>query len=348
MNSGCTTSDLLCFIIRELFVQNELPTWGLVVLLVAKAGGLKANFSNTERDISAGNINQNFLHYTHHFCLGILYSQRTLAEITEMIRKSIQIHKGILNFPPSTGGADLLNFGNKMALLSGDFLLSKSYRELANIRNQDVTEIISMGLRDLIDSEFVGVRDKQNNPLPAKPIKTIKAMSVNFDQYDNRLKADEVLGHWRGEWLLRNSLSGANLLGRACQGCFILAGHEETFHKEAFVFGKCFALALQSCLETKMLLQAKLDKNSLISLPLLFYLHKNPEAYMEIEKGLEDVKNIDYEGLHDEIMKTSGLDASREVQRELCDITLSKLDIFPEKSGRNVLSKIINALNVDF
>lgn len=37
---------------KELFKQNEVPPWGLIVLLVAKATGNKTN--NNEKDSSAG------------------------------------------------------------------------------------------------------------------------------------------------------------------------------------------------------------------------------------------------------------------------------------------------------
>lgn len=239
-----------------------------------------------------------------------------------------------------------MNFGNKMALLSGDFLLSKSYAELAKIRNQDVTEIISMGLRDFIDGEFVGPRDKQNNPLPAKPA-SAASPTFSFDRCEEKLKADDVLGDWKGEWLLRNTLSGCNLLGRACEGCFILAGHEESLNREAFLFGKCLGLALQACLENKMFLEGKLNKSSLISLPVLFYLHDNSENYTKIEKGLEDVDKIDYELLFEDLMKTSGLHKSKEVRQALCNVAQEKLDIFPEQSAKTVLHKIVRALKID-
>lgn len=72
----------------------------------------------------------------------IAYSQRALAEVTEMIRTSHLIHKGIVNlhpglYPEPREYADM-TFGNKIALLSGDYLLGHSSMELANLRNQDV------------------------------------------------------------------------------------------------------------------------------------------------------------------------------------------------------------------
>jgi geranylgeranyl pyrophosphate synthase len=70
------------------------------------------------------------------------FSQRALAEVTEMIRTSHLVHKGLVNiysghYPEPTELNDV-TFGNKIALLSGDYLLGNSCAELANLRNQDV------------------------------------------------------------------------------------------------------------------------------------------------------------------------------------------------------------------
>lgn len=289
---------------RQMFVQNDLPTWGLIVLLVAKSAGLSgaSNFSMAERDASAG----------------ILRTQRSLAEITEMVRNSIAIHRSLSNFAPSDKDADLLNFGNKMALLCGDYLLSRSHKELARIRNQDVLELISTGLRDLVCCEFVGRRDAQNHPLPSRP----------------------VSGDWRGEWTTRNTLGGGNLLGWACQGCFLLSGHEEGLNREAFVFGKHLALAWQGYLELKSFAEGSFDKGMLVSVPVGFHLHAKPGSYSKVE-GLEW---DDYKLLYEEVMDGDAVVKSREVQREMCDVALEKLEAFPEEGARNVLKKIVNLL----
>lgn len=58
-----------------------------------------------------------------------------------MIRTSNLIHKGLINISTneSQGPAEMnMNFGNKIALLSGDYLFSNSCSELAALRNQDV------------------------------------------------------------------------------------------------------------------------------------------------------------------------------------------------------------------
>lgn len=76
---------------------------------------------------------------------GILQSQRSLAEITEMIHMGYLIHSGVVdmrNLPsnedPTTDKA--LNYGNKVSILGGDFLLANASTELAKLHN---TKVIS-------------------------------------------------------------------------------------------------------------------------------------------------------------------------------------------------------------
>jgi len=53
-----------------------MQAWGLIVLLVSKAGGHAPSIPDVEQDKSAG----------------VLHSQRALAEVTEMIRISHLVH----------------------------------------------------------------------------------------------------------------------------------------------------------------------------------------------------------------------------------------------------------------
>jgi Geranylgeranyl pyrophosphate synthase len=91
---------------------------------------------------------------------GVLHSQRALAEVTEMIRTSHLVHKGIVNITPGLYSEPVvlndMTFGNKIALLSGDYLLSNSCSELAALRNQHLVELMSGAVRDLTESEFLG------------------------------------------------------------------------------------------------------------------------------------------------------------------------------------------------
>ena len=135
-----------------------MQAWGLIVLLISKAAGHTQDITDMEQDKAAG----------------VLHSQRALAEVTEMIRTSHLVHKGMVNLQPAveqglTENSSDMMFGNKIALLSGDYLLGNSCSELANLKNQELVELMSSAVRDLAEAEFVGPRDMQNNPLPARP-----------------------------------------------------------------------------------------------------------------------------------------------------------------------------------
>ncbi|RVE40469.1 hypothetical protein evm_014882 [Chilo suppressalis] len=100
-----------------------MQAWGLIVLLVSKAAGHSPEIPDMEQDKAAG----------------VLHSQRALAEVTEMIRTSHLVHKGLVNMNSrqlTAGEPDDMMFGNKIALLSGDYLLANSCSELANLSSK--------------------------------------------------------------------------------------------------------------------------------------------------------------------------------------------------------------------
>ena len=82
---------------------------------------------------------------------------------------------------------------------------------------------MSSAVRDQAVSEFLGRRDKQNNPLPSKGAEQ-SALS---------------------DWTQRNVLSAGSLLGKSCQGTLRLAGHSNQLQEEGYKFGKHLALAWQ-------------------------------------------------------------------------------------------------------
>jgi len=80
-------------------------------------------------------------------------SQRSLAEIVEMIHTAGLIHKGIVNISAvvdddsslviTDSQTDDFKFGNKMAVLSGDFLLANASTGLAALNNTQVSAVLN-------------------------------------------------------------------------------------------------------------------------------------------------------------------------------------------------------------
>ncbi|CAG9768338.1 unnamed protein product [Ceutorhynchus assimilis] len=323
------TNHPLLITARDLILGGKTPTWGLIVLLVSKAGGLGKAFSDSDKDVTAG----------------ILHSQRVLAEVTEMIRTSNILHNSILNiYTKDLEEYSDLNFGNTLSLLSGDFLLSNSFKELAGLKNQEVNELVSMCLRDLVEAEFIEPRDKQNRPLPAKPLEILTNIEVPNEFGSSPLKVAEVLGNAKAEWTLRHFLSNASLLAKCCQATLKLANHNEDFQKLGYLFGRNMALAWHAHFDLEIFRQAQKGPFSLISAPVMFHLQQNPDFYSEILKGSEDVHNCDFDKIQKIVSEGPGLQMTEELKQEFVGKSIKVLDGFKESEAKQALSNIVNVL----
>merc|ERR1711871_1825478 len=71
--------------------------------------------------------------------------QVRLAEITEMIHTASLLHDDVIDMADTRRGVGSVNrmFGNKLAVLAGDFLLARASVSLARLRNVDVIEVLS-------------------------------------------------------------------------------------------------------------------------------------------------------------------------------------------------------------
>lgn len=112
-------------------------------------------------------------------------------------------------------------------------------------------ELISSALRDLSESQFVGRRDSQNNPLPSpfEPLGQQHNLTpkIPFDPLTRLLDPLDGMPITPAlvDWTKRNMLSAGSLLGKSCQGTMILAGHGEQLQKQGFLFGKHLSLSWQ-------------------------------------------------------------------------------------------------------
>ncbi|KAI8458625.1 isoprenoid synthase domain-containing protein [Phakopsora pachyrhizi] len=99
----------------------------------------------------------------------ILPSQIRLAEITEMIHVASLLHDDVIDLADQRRGqrSSPAEFGNKLSILAGDFLLSRSSVLLSRIGNHQVTELIATAISNLVQGELIQfdqaiVNDRQN------------------------------------------------------------------------------------------------------------------------------------------------------------------------------------------
>ena len=154
----------------------------------------------------------------------ILPSQRRLAEITELIHTASLLHDDVIDTSISRRGNPSANiaFGNKMAVLAGDFLLGRASAALARLRDPEVTELLATVIANLVEGEFMQLK---NTAL------------------------DERHPVWREDtityYLQKTYLKSASLISKSCRAAALLGEHPIEVVEAAYQYGKNLGLAFQ-------------------------------------------------------------------------------------------------------
>jgi len=294
--------------------RNNMQTRGLIVLLLSKAAG---HLNPEELEVMDEQDKP----------AGVSHNQRSLAEITEMIHTAHLIHKGVVNLTPSDfpDGNTLqdMTFGNKIAILSGDYLLSNACTGLAQLKNSKVVELISTSISDFMEAEFIGVQDTQSNPIPTRNM----AMA---------------------EWAAKNFLAAGSLMAKSCQATLVLAGHGEEMQQKGFEFGKQIAYSWQAHAD----LQPFLDlyrcppgtQFDLTSAPVLLHCQEDPDLLGYIQSCGDSIDNLDFKYLHNVIMQGPGVKQGLELCMTHARLALDVLADFEPSDARVALENIIHAI----
>lgn len=195
----------------------------------------------------------------------ILPSQRRLAEITELIHTASLLHDDVIDNAVTRRSSNSANtaFGNKMAVLAGDFLLGRASVALARLRDPEVTELMATVIANLVEGEFMQLKNTAQDE--SKPVYT-----------------DETLTYY----LQKTYLKTASLISKSCRSAAVLGRSAPEVIEASYAYGKNLGLAFQ--LVDDMLdytvTEAELGKPAgadlelgLATAPLLFAWKSNPE-----------------------------------------------------------------------
>lgn len=154
----------------------------------------------------------------------ILASQRRLAEITELIHTASLLHDDVIDNSTTRRSSPSANifFGNKMAVLAGDFLLGRASVALARLRNAEVIELLATVIANLVEGEFMQLK---NTAL------------------------DELRPRWREDtityYLQKTYLKSASLISKSCRAAAVLGQSSPEIVEAAYAYGKNLGLAFQ-------------------------------------------------------------------------------------------------------
>ncbi|XP_014851184.1 PREDICTED: decaprenyl-diphosphate synthase subunit 2 [Poecilia mexicana] len=296
--------------------KNNLQMRGLIVLLLSKAAGPSHAASEL---------------LTKDMVSGIYPSQRNLAEITELIHTAFLVHRGIVNLKEwtvSDGPLKDMEFGNKMAVLSGDFLLANACTGLAELNDTKVVELISSAIADLVQGIY----------------------------YENYYNVEDGLGDGLGDsvdttpWEDQAFLSHGALLAKSCQAAMQLAKHDREAQRLAYLYGKHLSLGHKLNSDLQPFVKSRLGEMTSFSLsaaPVVF--HRQIVGKEKWHQQLQEAKTLrnqlDYSKLLAAVKSEKGVSSAVDLCRYHSNRALEAIQAFPSSEARSALENIASAVN---
>jgi len=275
---------------------------GLWVLLVSQAAGVNTNFD----------VEGNFIR-------GIHNKQRVLAETTELINTAFLIHRNMLDLSVDAAYNSedkenkTLEFGNKLFILGGDFLLSKASLELAKLENTEVVGMIGQSIGDMAEGA------------------TLEDITEDISEWTLETWQDYI-------FLLRGSL-----MANSCKSSATLMSHSQIAGDSAYNFGKNLVLA-QHCIDDIECFNNDKQLIKRTNYVLISALQNNHELNAHVEQ-LADWKNLD--GVRDlkrliSEHQSTVIEEARAACRSYIDVCLQNIKIFPHADTVRTIQSILH------
>lgn len=155
----------------------------------------------------------------------ILPTQRRLASITEMIHVASLLHDDVIDTSPTRRNQPSAPsaFGNKLSILSGDFLLGRASVALARLGSREVVELLATVIANLVEGEVMQLR------ATSEPETTPSAKG--FEDY-----------------MRKTYLKTASLMAKSARAAVILGGCDRDAHwvkDVAYGYGRNLGIAFQ-------------------------------------------------------------------------------------------------------
>ncbi|KAG5998627.1 hypothetical protein E4U54_002148 [Claviceps lovelessii] len=255
--------------------------------------------------------------------LDILPSQRRLAEITELIHTASLLHDDVIDRSVSRRGAPSANleFGNKMAVLAGDFLLGRASVALARLRHVEVVELVATVIANLVEGEFMQLKNTERDERNPK-------------------YSEETLTYY----LQKTYLKTASLISKSCRAAALLGNADATTVDAAYLYGRNLGLAFQ--LVDDMLDYTRSGQDlgkpagadlelGLATAPLLFAWKQNPELGALVGRKFEMEGDVDK--ARQLVLQSDGIEQTRALAQDYSEKAIAAIADFPESEAKDGL-----------
>ena len=260
----------------------------------------------------------------------ILPSQRRLAEITELIHTASLLHDDVIDNSVARRSSPSANvsFGNKMAVLAGDFLLGRASVALARLRDAEVIELLATVIANLVEGEFMQLKNTALDE--ANPTWTEDTISY---------------------YLQKTYLKSASLISKSCRAAALLGRNSPEVVEAAYSYGRNLGLAFQ--LVDDMLDYTTTSESlgkpagadlelGLATAPLLFAWEDNQQLGVLV--GRKFAVHGDVQMARDLVARSDGLEKTRALAQDYADKAAFAISRFPDSEAKEgLLEMCVNA-----
>ncbi|CAO3655351.1 unnamed protein product [Mucor hiemalis] len=300
----------------------------LLVLLIAQATSI-AEKKQQKTNVNYISIDTPISLVTDQGCI-ILPTQRRLAEISEMIHTASLLHDNVIDASMTRRSLPSANasFGNKMAVLGGDFMLGRASLALARLRNAECIELMATSIANLVEGEFMQLKNTK-------------------EEKGGKVKKLSTFDHYMGKTYMKTG----SLIALSCKASAVLGGSTKEVADIAYDFGKNLGLAFQlvddmldftvSAAELGKPAGADL-KLGLATAPVLFAWEEFPELEPLIKRKFS--QKGDEERARDLVYQSDGLKKTLNLAEVHCKYAIDSLNKLPPSDARSALVQITEKL----
>jgi all-trans-nonaprenyl-diphosphate synthase len=244
---------------------------------------------------------------------------RRLAEITEMIHTASLVHDDVVDEADTRRGVATVHsrFGNRVAVLAGDFLFAQASWYLANLDNLTVVKLLSEVIMNLAEGEI----------------------QQGISQFDSTLSVEA--------YLEKSYYKTASLIANSSKAAGILSSVSAEMAKHLYGYGRHIGLAFQ-VVDDILDFTGSTDtlgkpagsdlKSGNLTAPALYALEEKP--YLEVLIQREFAEDDDLEQAIALIKDSGGIDRARELAAHHAQIAVDHLSDLPNSDSKQALVEL--------
>ncbi len=246
----------------------------------------------------------------------ITLRHRRLAEITEMIHTASLVHDDVVDESALRRNVPTVHsrFGNRVAVLAGDFLFAQSSWYLANLDNLEVVKLLSQVIMDMAEGEI----------------------QQGLSGFNTEISLED--------YIQKSYYKTASLVANSAKAAGVLSGVSEHTADHLYEYGRNLGLAFQivddifdftSSTEALGKPAGADMASGNLTAPVLFALEEKPYLEVLIDREFSEVGDLE-EALA--LVKDSdGIRRSQELAKRYAAIAVQELQELPPSEPRQAL-----------